>query len=199
MFREFARPSQCFHTGGAGLVERSPVSGGRYRVRVRRRRLSRSGSRTASPRGRQLRPFQQVHRDACAAGRNGVRELGNPKLAHQMDVLDLDIAGRLSRIFQQKIDPRALAVDDPAILHLAADGRIADEFGNDAGRESFRDDRVRMHGVDADQLVRAAEIHPRSIPTSRAACAQGLGTLTATPAPLQPAGLSWHRGWRRAR
>ncbi len=92
----------------------------------------------------------------CFAPRSGhcIGKFGQPRPAHQVDVLDLDVAGRPAGRFEQEIDPRVLAV-----LHLAPDRGVAGEL-RECGRP--RSPRPRAHsgcaGVDADQLGAAAEI-----------------------------------------
>ena len=64
-----------------------------------------------------------------------VGEFRECRAAHQVDVLDLDIARRPRRVFEQEIDARI-----PAVFHLAARAGVAREFCDRAGRDCFGGD-----------------------------------------------------------
>src|SRR5208282_5047231 len=73
-----------------------------------------------------------------AAVGHAVREFGEPRLAHEMDVLDLQIAGRPRRIFEQKIDPGVLSVFD-----LPPHRRVVAQLRNEPGLERVADELIR--------------------------------------------------------
>ena len=86
----------------------------------------------------------------------------SPRLAHEMDVFDFQIAGLPRRVFEQKIDARSLAV-----FHFPADRRIVAQFRNQPGFECLGDELVGVAGVDADQFRPAAEIRLDEFPRQR--------------------------------
>src|SRR5215475_16231089 len=93
---------------------------------------------------------------------DGVGEFGETGRAHQMDVLDLDIARRARRMFQQKINARTVAV-----LHLAANRGISRKLRDRARHDRFGGERVGMRGVDTDELGAAAKIDLDELPAMR--------------------------------
>ena len=88
-----------------------------------------------------------------AARGHAVGKFGEPRLAHQVDVLDLEIARPPRRVVEQEIDAGVLAV-----FHLAPDGRIIAQFRDQAGLERFGDQLVRLGDIHADELRPAAQI-----------------------------------------
>ena len=60
-----------------------------------------------------------------APGRDRIGKLGKARLAHQVHVLDLDIAGRFAVALEQDVDPAVLAV-----FHLRALALIAGKLGD---------------------------------------------------------------------
>src|ERR1041385_5262935 len=82
----------------------------------------------------------------------GVGEFRHARRAHQMHVLDLDIARRALCAFAEEIHARVLA-----ILSLAANDVVAGKLRDRAQREGRSDQRIGMCGVGADQLMPAAE------------------------------------------
>ncbi len=165
------RPSRCLDPGGARLVELLSV--GRIDVAGHRKALRRGdldqeqhdGARSRCRHGGELAEM------LGAAPGHRIRELCEPRLAHEVDVLDLHIAGRTRRVLEQEIDPGA-----PAISHLAAQGGIADQFFDPSGRERLGGKRIGIGGINADQLGAAAEIDLDQLPAV-AELALGIGGL----------------------
>src|SRR5690606_32412246 len=82
-----------------------------------------------------------------------VRELGDTGLPHHVNVLDLDVATAFPGAFEQNVDPAVLA-----ILHLAAQLRVAAEAVDYACVDGLRDERVRPRRVDADERRALPEV-----------------------------------------
>ncbi len=101
----------------------------------------------------------EFHEVLRAALGHRVRKFGKARAAHQMHVLDLDIAALSPRCFEQEVHPRILAV-----LHLAADARIACELADRVGGDRLRCEPVGMAGIDAHELGAAAEIDLDQLP-----------------------------------
>ena len=86
-----------------------------------------------------------------AARRDAVRELGEARLAHEVAVLDLQVAGRLAVLFEQEVDPAVAAV-----FHLRPDPVVARKGREPSLAQGLGDQEVRAGGVDPDELERAA-------------------------------------------
>jgi hypothetical protein len=80
-------------------------------------------------------------------------------LAHEMDVLDLDVAGWPQRRFEQEIDAGV-----GAVLHLAAHGVVAGKLGDHVRRDGFSSERIRMDGVDSYELDACSQVHLDQFP-----------------------------------
>jgi hypothetical protein len=78
----------------------------------------------------------------------GIGKLGQPVPALEVDVLDLQIAGRPVLGLEQQVDAAVAAVG-----HFAAQARVAGQFGHRLGGHRLLDDAVRQGGVDADQMA----------------------------------------------
>ena len=199
--------SQSRHLDRVGHLDPSQVmpaaigDGLDARRRGRRRRPARSRGRCRG-RARSARAepiWTRIQHHRAGAGRDHVGKFGEmlgaalgdrvgkfgkARPAHQVHVLDLDIAGRPAGRFEQEIDPRGLAV-----FHLAADGRVAGELRDAPGRDRLGGERIGMAGVDADELGAAAEDRPRSAPSYGRACGSGLADFdshTRAPGALSP-------------
>jgi hypothetical protein len=127
------------------------------------------------------------------------REIRQDGLAHEVHVLDLDIAGRAFRIFEQQVDARI-----PAVFHLAPRRWIAGKLRDRSGRDRLGDDAIAMRGVDAYELaplpkststsshecgnLRVAlsdcDSHTRDPGAARPVIEPGLATWTVTVSPL---------------
>ena len=72
----------------------------------------------------------------CASRRDRIRKFGEPGLAHEVDVLDLDVAGGAARRVQQDVDAAAVAIADFAgklvIARKTRDEARGDRRGNRA-------------------------------------------------------------------
>ena len=71
-----------------------------------------------------------------AAGGDAIGKFGKPRLAHQMDILDLQIARRPRRPFEQEIDPGI-----GAVFHLAPDRRVIAQLRDQPGLHDVGDER----------------------------------------------------------
>jgi hypothetical protein len=78
-----------------------------------------------------------------------VTESGNcePRLAHQVHILDFEITVWPAATLEQEVDPRVLAV-----LHFPTEARIARQFRQGTGRQRGARKQVRMRCVDADEF-----------------------------------------------
>src|SRR6185437_3288820 len=83
----------------------------------------------------------------CTTGGYRIGKFRAARLAHHVNVLHFEIAGRQFLAFEQKIDAAVLAVAD-----LAPNFRILHERLDRFCREGFSDEVVRMRSVDADEL-----------------------------------------------
>lgn len=81
-----------------------------------------------------------------APHRHRVRELGEPRLAHHVNVLDLDISPALDWIIKQDVDAAPLAV-----ALLPPEARVSGKRLKRAVCNRFRDKSVRMAGVNSNQ------------------------------------------------
>ena len=119
-----------------------------------------------------------------AAGGDAVWKLRQAGRAHQVDVLDLDIAGRAPRPVQQHVDPAGLAV-----LHLAAQPGITGQFRNAAGHNGLGGDGVGPSGMDPDQGWSGAELGLDQLPRP----AQLAGRIRGARQPDPVAGIDQTR------
>ncbi len=85
--------------------------------------------------------------------------------AQEMAILHLDIAGRSSRIREEKVDTAVCAIRD-----LAAERRIAGKFGNPTGKDRLLGQPVGIGRVDADKLRAVGQISLDQLPGIRQFC-----------------------------
>src|SRR5207302_2916995 len=83
-----------------------------------------------------------------------------PWLAHEVHVLDLDVARRPRQALEQEIDAGILAVP-----HLAAEQGIAAELGDGARGDRLGCQRVGVRRVDAHEFGAATEVNLDQFPT----------------------------------
>ena len=88
-----------------------------------------------------------------AARGYAIGKFGEARLAHEMDVLDFQVARRPAGVFEQKIDPRI-----QAIFHFAPDRRVVAQLRDQPGLDDLGHQHVGLAGIDADELETVAEI-----------------------------------------